>query len=458
MAVRQVKRAARPAAMVRPRVLLTPGRVIALSFGGVLAIGTALLSLPAATQERSATFMEALFTATSAVCVTGHIVVDTPRFWSPFGQAVIMVLIQVGGFGVMSLATLLGLLVARRLGLRTRLTAVSETHTVAVGDVRRVLMGVAVIALATEAVVAIMLAGRFWLGYGESLPRAVWLGIFHAVSSFNNAGFALFSDSLISFATDPFICLPICAAIILGGLGFPVIMELWRRFRFPRRWTLNTVTVLVGTVVLLVVGAVVLTALEWSNPATLGAMDPAGRLLAGFTMSVMPRTAGFNSIDVAQMQPESWFVTDILMFIGGAPAGTAGGLKITTFAVLFFIVLAELRGDSAVNMFGKRLPRSTHREALTVALLSVALVVGSTLAIMLLSPFTFERVFFEVVSAFATVGLSTGITADLPALAQLILIVLMFIGRLGPVLLGAALALSREKRMYELPKERPIIG
>lgn len=444
--------------MKRPRVLLTPGRVIALAFGVVLAIGTALLSLPAATQERSATFMEALFTATSALCVTGHIIVDTPNFWSPFGQVVIMVLIQVGGFGVMSLATLLGLLVARRLGLRTRLTAVSETHTVAVGDVRRVLLGVAVIALATEAVVALMLAGRFWLGYGESVPRALWLGVFHAVSSFNNAGFALFSDSLISFATDPFICLPICGAIILGGLGFPVIMELWRRFRFPRRWTLNTVTVLVGTAVLLVGGAVVLIALEWSNPATLGALDPAGRVLAGFTMSVMPRTAGFNSIDVSQMMPESWFVTDILMFIGGGPAGTAGGLKITTFAVLLFIVLAELRGDSAVNMFGKRLPRSTHREALTVALLSVALVVGSTLAIMLLSPYGFERVFFEVVSAFATVGLSTGITADLPALAQLILIVLMFIGRLGPVLLGAALALSREKRMYELPKERPIIG
>lgn len=438
--------------------MLTPGRVIALSFGAVLVLGTALLSLPAATQGRSATFMEALFTATSALCVTGHIVVDTPTFWSPFGQVVIMVLIQIGGFGVMSLATLLGLLVARRLGLRTRLTAVSETHTVAVGDVRRVLLGVAVIALLTEVVVATMLAGRFWLGYGEPFGRALWLGVFHAVSSFNNAGFALFSDSLISFATDPLICLPICVAIILGGLGFPVIMELWRQYRFPRRWTLNTVTVLVGSAVLLVAGTIALTALEWSNPATLGAMDPAGRLLAGFTMSVMPRTAGFNSIDVSQMLPESWFVTDILMFIGGGPAGTAGGVKITTFAVLLFIVLAELRGDTAVNMFGKRLPRSTHREALTVALLSVALVVGSTLAIMLLSPFGFDRVFFEVVSAFATVGLSTGITADLPALAQLILIVLMFIGRLGPVLLGAALALTREKRMYELPKERPIIG
>ncbi|WP_295789957.1 TrkH family potassium uptake protein [uncultured Microbacterium sp.] len=444
--------------LTRRRVVLTPGRVIALSFGAVLVLGTALLSLPAATQGRSATFMEALFTATSALCVTGHIVVDTPTFWSPFGQVVIMVLIQIGGFGVMSLATLLGLLVARRLGLRTRLTAVSETHTVAVGDVRRVLLGVAVIALLTEVVVATMLAGRFWLGYGEPFGRALWLGVFHAVSSFNNAGFALFSDSLISFATDPLVCLPICVAIILGGLGFPVIMELWRQYRFPRRWTLNTVTVLVGSAVLLVAGTIALTALEWSNPATLGAMDPAGRLLAGFTMSVMPRTAGFNSIDVSQMLPESWFVTDILMFIGGGPAGTAGGVKITTFAVLLFIVLAELRGDTAVNMFGKRLPRSTHREALTVALLSVALVVGSTLAIMLLSPFGFDRVFFEVVSAFATVGLSTGITADLPALAQLILIVLMFIGRLGPVLLGAALALTREKRMYELPKERPIIG
>lgn len=438
--------------------LLTPGRAITAGFALVLAVGTALLTLPIAVQGRSATFMEALFTATSALCVTGHIVVDTPVFWSPFGHGVILVLIQIGGFGVMSLATLLGLLVARRLGLRTRLTAVSETHTVAVGDVRRVLLGVAVITITTEAVVAFVLFLRFWLGYAEEPGRAVWLGVFHAVSSFNNAGFALFSDNLMSFVADAWICLPICAAIILGGLGFPVIMELRRRILFPRRWTLNTRTVVVGSVVLLVGGAIALTALEWSNPGTLGPLDPAGRLLAGFTMSVMPRTAGFNSIDVSQMHSESWFVTDILMFIGGGPAGTAGGLKITTFAVLFFIIVAELRGDTAVNMFGKRLPRSTHREALTVALLAVALVVGSTLAIMLMSPFDFDRVLFEVISAFATVGLSTGITADLPELAQLVLIALMFIGRLGPVLLGSALALTTQKRMYELPKERPIIG
>ena len=442
----------------RPTPLLTPGRAITAAFGVVLALGTALLSLPIAVQGRSATFMEALFTATSALCVTGHIVVDTPAFWSPFGHGVILALIQIGGFGVMSLATLLGLLVARRLGLRTRLTAVSETHTVAVGDVRRVLLGVAIITITTEAVVAFVLFLRFWLGYAEEPGRAVWLGVFHAVSAFNNAGFALYSDNLMSFVADAWICLPICAAIILGGLGFPVIMELRRTILFPRRWTLNTRTVVIGSVVLLAGGAITLTALEWSNPGTLGPLDPAGRVLAGFTMSVMPRTAGFNTIDVSQMYGESWFVTDILMFIGGGPAGTAGGLKITTFAVLLFIILAELRGDTAVNMFGKRLPRSTHREALTVALLAVALVVGSTLAIMLMSPFDFDRVLFEVISAFATVGLSTGITADLPELAQLVLIALMFIGRLGPVLLGSALALTTQKRMYELPKERPIIG
>ncbi|PSL37812.1 potassium uptake TrkH family protein [Labedella gwakjiensis] len=444
----------------RPSILRTirPAQVIALAFAGVLAVGTALLSLPIAVQGRSATFMEALFTATSALCVTGHIIVDTPTFWSPFGQGVILALIQIGGFGVMSLATLLGLLVARRLGLRTRLSAVSETHTVAVGDVRRVLKGVALITVTIQAAVALILAARWWIGYDKDLGDALYLGVFHAVSSFNNAGFALFSDNLVSFAADPWICLPICAAIILGGLGFPVIMELRKRIALPRSWTLNTVTVIVGSVVLLVVGTIVLTILEWSNPATLGALDPAGRLLAGFTSAVMPRTAGFNSIDVSQMHPASWLVTDILMFIGGGPAGTAGGLKITTFAVLFFIIVAELRGDTAVNMFGKRLPRSTHREALTVALLSVALVVASTLAIMLMTGLGLDRVLFEVISAFATVGLSTGITASLPPAAQAILIVLMFIGRLGPVALGSALALTIQKREYELPKERPIIG
>ncbi|WP_258375277.1 TrkH family potassium uptake protein [Curtobacterium sp. MCSS17_008] len=444
---------------MRPSNALTrPGRLIASAFAAALAAGTALLSLPIATSSGTVPpLVDALFTATSALCVTGHVVVDTGTFWSPFGQVVILVLIQVGGFGVMSLATLLGLLVARRLGLRTRLTAVNETHSVALGDVRRVLRGVGTITLVVEASVTVLLTARFATAYGHPPGTALWEGVFHSVSAFNNAGFALRSDSLVAYATDPWVCLPICAAIIIGGLGFPVVMELVRGRR-PRTWTLNTVTVVVGTGVLLLLGGAVLTALEWTNPATLGALRPEQRLLAGFTAGVMPRTAGFNNIDIGAMHPASWLVTDVLMFIGAGPAGTGGGLKITTFAVLLFIVLAELRGDAAVNMFNKRLPRSTHREALTVALVAVAVVVTATFAIMLMTTVRLDRVLFEVISAFSTVGLSTGITADLPRAAQLILVALMFMGRLGPVALASSLALRRTSRLYELPKERPIIG
>ena len=436
-----------------------PSRAIAVAFASAIVAGTALLMLPVSVAAgHRATLVEALFTATSALCVTGHVVVDTGTFWSPFGQVIILSLIQIGGFGVMSLATLLGLLVARRLGLRTRLTAVSETHGVGPGDVRRVLRGVGVITLVVESAVAVVLTARWSVAYDLPPGQALWSGVFHSISAFNNAGFALRADSLVQYATDPWISLPVCTAIIAGGLGFPVIMELRKRLLTPRLWTLNTMTVVVGTGTLLLVGGTGLTLLEWSNPATLGALEPAQRVLAGFTAGVMPRTAGFNNIDIAAMHPASWLVTDVLMFIGTGPAGTGGGLKITTFAVLFFIVVAEVRGDTAVNMFHKRLPRSTHREALTVALLSVALVVSSTFAIMLMTSVRLDQVLFEVISAFSTVGLSTGITADLPPAAQLILVALMFIGRLGPVALGSALALSHRTRVYELPKERPIIG
>jgi len=257
---------------------------------------------------------------------------------------------------------------------------------------------------------------------------------------------------------DPFICLPIAAAIILGGLGFPVIMQLRKEFRRPLHWTMNTKLVLWGTVVLLTGGTVYLTVIEWSNPKTLGTLDPAARILAGFFQSVQTRTAGFNSIDIGAMHDASWFGMDILMFIGGGPAGTAGGIKVTTFAVLFFIMLTELRGEGAVNIFGKRLSRAVHRQAITVVLIAVAAVVVGTSALLLITDSTLDRVLFEAVSAFGTVGLSTGITTELPAAAKLVLILLMFLGRLGPLTLGTAIALRERRVLYELPKERPAIG
>ncbi|MFJ6415898.1 TrkH family potassium uptake protein [Paeniglutamicibacter sp. NPDC091659] len=436
-----------------------PAQAIALGFGTAIVVGTLVLMLPMAkVGPGGAGPLEALFTATSAVCVTGLAVVDTAVYWTRFGQVAILCLVQLGGFGIMSFASLLGVIMARRLGLKSRIQAAAETKSTGFGDVKSVLLGVLRITVVVELCAALLLALRFGLGYGHSFGHSLWLGFFHSVSAFNNAGFALFSDNLMGFVGDPWICLPIAAAIIIGGVGFPVLFELGRHYRKPLHWTMNTKLVLAGTGILLAAGTVFISAVEWNNPKTIGPLSSADKLLAGFFQSVMTRTAGFNSLDIGQMDPATWLGMDILMFIGGGPAGTAGGLKITTFAVLFFILLTEVQGGTAVNVFGKRLSRSVHREAITIVLLAVALVIGSTMVLMLITDIDFDRLFFETVSAFATVGLSTGITPVLPPAGQLLLVFLMFVGRLGPVTLASALALRARTPLYEFPKERPLIG
>jgi trk system potassium uptake protein len=237
-----------------------------------------------------------------------------------------------------------------------------------------------------------------------------------------------------------------------------VVAQLLRYAGTVRLWTMNTRLVLWGTVVLLIGGTIYITVLEWTNPATLGPLDWPAKILAGFFQSVQTRTAGFNTVDIGRMHEATLLGMDILMFIGAGPASTGGGIKITTFGVLLFIIWTELRGEAAVNVFGKRLSRAVHRQAISVALLSVAVVVAGTVALLLLTPFHTYQVFFEAISAFATVGLTTGITPHLPPAGQLVLVALMFVGRLGPVTLGAALALRRSRILYELPKERPVIG
>lgn len=444
----------------RHRPLLRhPYQVVVAAFAAAIAFGTLLLLLPLSRAgDGSAPFMTALFTATSAVCVTGLVVVDTPSYWSGFGEAVILGLIQVGGFGIMTMASLLGLLVSRRMGLRTRLTAAAETKSLGIGDVRGVLTGVLKVTVMFEALVAVALSLRFSLGYDVPLPRAVYHGVFHAVSAFNNAGFALYSDSLMRYATDPWVCVPIATAVIFGGLGFPVLFELRRHLRQPRRWSLHTKLTITVTLALLLIGSVFVTAAEWNNPGTLGELDRPGRLLAGAFHSVMPRTAGFNTLDTAQMYDGTLLGTMILMFIGGGSAGTAGGIKVTTFAILFLVIYAEVRGEQSVNAFDRRIGSRVQRQALTVVMLSIAAVVVATLAIIELTRLPLTDVSFEVVSAFGTVGLSTGITTDLPAPAQLILVLVMFLGRLGPITLASAIALRERHRLYTLPEGRPIVG
>lgn len=434
--------------------------MVLLGFAGGIVVVTLLLSLPVAAESGEPTrFREALFTATSAVCVTGLTVVDTPTHWSVFGEITILVGIQLGGLGFMTSASLLGLTVLRRLGLRSQLLAAAETHSVSLGDIRRVVRGVAVFSFATELVVAVALTLRLWLGYDRGPGRAVYEGIFHAVSAYNNAGFALYSDNLIGFATDPYVCLPMAFAVVVGGLGIPVLLELRREVRTPKTWTVHTKMVLLGTLLLLSGGSIAFLASEWSNPATLGPLGVAGKLLVAFVQGgVQPRTAGFNAIDYAQANDTTLLSTDILMFIGGAPAGTAGGIKVTTFFILFVAILNEVRGDPSVDVFRREMPNEVVRQALSVALLGVALVVGATLTLLAMTDVDLDRVLFEVVSAFGTVGLSTGITPSLPAAAQYVLILLMFAGRLGPITVASALAVRQRRKLFHYPQERPIVG
>ncbi|MGK8557403.1 TrkH family potassium uptake protein [Nocardia gipuzkoensis] len=442
-----------------------PARLVVFGFGAVTMIGTALLMLPAAAESRTATgAVTALFTAVSAVCVTGLVVVDTESHWSMFGELVILGLIQVGGLGIMTLASLLGLLVARRMGLRMQLIAQSETKTLRLGESRRVVVGVIRMSLLVEAVTAVALTLRFLIGYDETGWRGVYLGVFHAISAYNNAGFALYEDSLIGYATDPWIIAPITVALVIGGLGFPVVFEVTRSLRrqsdasTPRRWSLHTRITLTTYFLLGMSGIVAVIAFEWSNPDTLGPLNTAHKFLVGGFHGLSPRTAGFNSLDVGAMHSSTLLINDVLMFVGGGSAGTAGGIKVTTFALLAFVIIAEVRGEPTVHVMGRRLAAPVQRQAVTVALLGIGAVVSGTITLLTITGMDLDVVLFEVVSAFGTVGLSTGITADIPNPGLIVLIVLMFIGRLGPITLATALALRERGRRYELPEERPIVG
>lgn len=436
-----------------------PAQFVVVAFALTILVGTVLLSLPVASGHEGRTpFLTALFTATSAVCVTGLTVVDTASYWTGFGQATILFLIQVGGFGIMTLASLLALLVSRRIGLKGRLLAQSETKALGLGDVRAVLVGVAVFSLLFESLAAVAIATRLLTGYDYPALDAAYHGVFHAVSAFNNAGFALHSDSLVRFVSDAWMSLSVATAVILGGVGFPVLLELKRRPREPRRWTMHTKVTLAMTALLLGLGTLAFLWFEWTNPETLGTFTAKGKLLPGFFQSVTSRTAGFNTLDFSQMRETTWLITVILMFIGGGSASTAGGIKVTTFALLGFVMWAEARGEPSVPVLGRRLPPTVQRQAISVALLAVGVVVFSTIALMAYGGFDMSRSLFETVSAFATTGLSTGLTAELSKVGQSILIVLMFVGRLGPITVGTALALRQRERRYRLPEERPIIG
>lgn len=439
--------------------LYHPVRLVPALFLATILIGTIVLSLPVSRAgPGSAPLLDALFTAASAVSVTGLVTVDTATYWSPFGQVAILLLFQIGGFGIMTGAVVLGLVAGRDFRLRDRIVTQVERSRLAIGSPWSVLLLAFWVTLIVEAVTAVVLALRLYLVHGERPMEAIWHGLFHSVSAFNNAGFSSYSTNLVGFQHDPWILVPIMAAVIVSSVGFPVIQEIRSRPFAFRRWSLHAKITLAGTLLLLAGGFVVTLAAEWDNPATLGPMNWGSKALNAAFHSAMPRTAGFNSVDVGGFRVETLSFNYILMFIGGGSAGTAGGVKITTVFLLLVVVWSEVRGHRDAAVMGRRIGHRVERQALTVAVLASLFIGSGTVILLSVTHLPLADVLFEVISAFSTVGLSTGITADLPRSAQLTLVLLMYVGRVGTITFATALALREVRKPYRYPQENPIVG
>jgi trk system potassium uptake protein len=422
-----------------------------------------LLSLPMATASGQATpLLDALFTATSAVCVTGLTVVDTGSHWSPFGHVVILMLIQAGGFGIMTSSTMLLLLVVRgRTRLRDRVLVQESLGGSELGNVPDLVKRIALFTLGAEAIGAVVLTLSYLPQEMVGGPNALWFGVFHSVSAFNNAGFDLMGptghQSLSGFRTDYLVLSAIGVLIILGGLGYAIVEDVVRK-RSWLRLALETKVVLLTTTLLLLGGAVAIGLFEWNNPETLGQLSEGERVINAAFESVTLRTAGFSAIDTGALTNASLFVVMALMFIGGASGSTAGGIKVNTFGALMIAIVSTARGLPSAEAFGRRVEHIVVYRALAVALLSIAFVFLTSLAVQALSNGAFVAVLFEAVSAFGTVGASTGITGGLSDPAHVVLIIAMYIGRLGPLALVVALTARRRHVSYRHAVESIRIG
>lgn len=447
------------------RRAIRPERVLAGGFLALILVGAALLALPVASASgQSIGLFDSLFTATSAVCVTGLVAVDTGTALSIFGQITLLMLIQLGGLGFMIFATLIMMALGRRITLRERMVIRESMSVTDLSGLLRLTMWYGGMAMAIEGVGAALLAIRLVPLYGWG--KGLYYAVFHAVSAFCNAGFDLFGhySSLTAFAGDPLVLLTIAVLIVLGGLGFSVILEVIRHRRGGRRLTLHAKVVLTATVGLLLAGTLFFALTEWNNPLTLGkdGAPPAQRLLNAFFQSTTMRTAGFNSVDLAGMKESSKLMAVLLMFVGASPASTGGGVKTTTMSVLLLIVLSVVRGDEHVNVFGKRLPTGLMRRALAILFIDllILLVCAMLLTLAENEGMPFLDLLFESASALATVGVSAVGTPNLTFLSRLALIPVMYFGRVGPLTLALALAhkQSDTQNRIKYPEENIMIG
>ncbi|WP_091230362.1 TrkH family potassium uptake protein [Microbacterium sp. 3J1] len=449
----------------------SPSRFAIVIFALLILVFTVLLSLPIASATRTVTpLADALFTAVSTICVTGLATVDMATYWSPFGHVLIFIGVNIGALGVLTLASLMGMLISKRLGLRAKLMAagdtnpmrahggvVNESQTVRLGEVGQLLTTVAVSALIIEGVLAILLYPALVMAGVEPIA-ALWEAPYFAAMAFTNTGFAPNAGGVAVFADDYLVLTLLMVGVFLGSIGFPVIYTLAKHVWHVKKWSLHTKLTLVTTVLLFILGAAVFLVLEYANPKTFGSMDAADTTFQAFFLSAMTRSGGFNVIEMDDLNGSSLLAASMLMFVGGGSASTAGGIKVTTLAVLAIAVWSEAKGRQSVEAFGRRIPSDVQRVALSVVAWGATIVALSTIIIAQITKADISHVLFDVISAFGTVGLSTGLTAELPDSASYVLATTIFMGRVGTVTLAAAVAATSRTQYYSLPVERPIVG
>lgn len=444
---------------------LNPAQVLVLGFAGLILIGATLLNLPVASNSgKSIGFIDALFTSASAVCVTGLVVVNTAVHWTVFGKMVILLLIQIGGLGFMTMATLIALILGKRITLKNRLIIQEEMNAFSLSGLVKLVRYVIISTLLIEGIGAILLSTRFIPKYGTL--KGIAFSIFHSISAFCNAGFDLTGYSMEPFVGDFVVNIVVGLLVIIGGLGYTVYIDMTSNRGF-KRFSLHTKLVLVISGVLLLFGFLFVFIVEYSNPNTLGNLSFGGKILAAWFQSIVPRTAGFNSISMASVTDATAFLIIIYMFIGGSPSSTAGGIKTTTAGALIISMISVIKGKNDVEIYKKRIPYDLINRALAVVGIGLFIVITVTMLltitevnISIKENFTFLDYLFESTSAFGTVGLSTGVTPSLSVLGRIIITFTMFIGRVGPLTLAFAFAKRQRKNVgnYRYPEERILVG
>ncbi|MFW5787536.1 MAG: TrkH family potassium uptake protein [Halanaerobiales bacterium] len=435
---------------------LTPAQFLVAGYFAVILTGTILLTLPIATPgPERLNVIDSLFTATSATCVTGLIVVNTSSAFTVFGQLVIMILIQIGGLGIMSMSTLIAFILGKKISLKERLFIQEDLSQFGISGLVRMVRYVLGITIIIEGTGAFILFLR--LIKDNTFWNAVYYSIFHAISAFNNAGFDLFGNSLESFTGDFIINFVVISLIVLGGIGFGVITE-FKGFKKFKKMSLQTKVVIVITIFLLIFGFFVILSLEYNNQATMGDLPLGEKLLSSFFLSVTPRTAGFNTLPTGALKSSTLFFVIIFMFIGASPGSTGGGIKTTTFGVLLITVWNQIRGKDDIEVYNRRIEIDNVLKALTITILEAGLVVFVSIVLTVTEGYPFLEILFETVSAFGTVGLSTGVTSSLTKFGRILIILTMFAGRVGPLTLAAALAEKQLKGTYHYPSEKIMVG